>query len=168
MNIYEISCEMQRIYDRLESGDGIDKETGEILPEIMDAIALNQQNLQEKAIDYGYVIKSFDDNEAVLDREIKRLTARKRSIANARERLANNLQSAMEQFGIEKIEGKTVTISLRNSSFIQIDDIDEIPEKYKNTETVVKIDKTAIKSAIKSGEEVAGARVEQRKNLSIR
>lgn len=168
MNIYEISCEMQSIFDRLESGEGIDKETGEILPEIMEAIALNKQNLQEKAIDYGYVLKALDDDEAVLDREIKRLTARKKSITNARDRLADNLQSVMEQYSIEKIEGKTITVSLRNSSYVEITDLNVLPEKYKHTEQVVKVDKNAIKEAFKNGEEIAGAEVLKRKNLSIR
>lgn len=168
MNIYDISCKMKSIYEQLETGEGIDKETGEISPDIMNEIALTQQNLQQKAIDYGYVLKSFDDEIDIYDKEIKRLTERKKSIKNARDRLANNLLAAMIEFSIEKIEGKTIKISLRNSEAVEIVAPEQLPDEYKVAKVINEADKIAIKEAIKAGKTVKGAELITRKNLQIR
>ena len=60
-SLYDISTEVRNIYEELESGIGIDEETGEILPEILERLKISKENLNNKAVDYGYVIKSFED-----------------------------------------------------------------------------------------------------------
>lgn len=164
--LYEISSELRNLYDKLENGEGVDLETGEIEPELVNALAVNQQNLQTKGIDIGFVIKSFDDEIDLYDREIKRLQERKQVLKNAQERVKNNLKSAMEEFGIELIEGRTLKISFRKSESVEVDNVDELDEKFKKVK--VEADKTAIKQAIKNGEEVKGARLVKNNNLQIR
>jgi hypothetical protein len=48
-----------------------------------------------------------------------------------------------------------------------IDAEDLLPDRFKHTETVVHIDKAAIRDAIQSGERIAGARLEQGTHLEI-
>lgn len=165
-SLYEISNELREVYNKLENGEGVDLETGEISEEMQNALALSQQNLQAKGIDIGYVIKSFDDEIDLYDREIKRLTERKQSLKNAQERIKNGLVNAMEEFGIELIEGKTLKIKLRPSERVEIDDIEQLDDKFKRIK--VEADKTEIKQAIKNGEEVKGARLVKNNNLQIR
>ena len=81
-SLYEISTEVRNIYEELQSGIGVDEETGEILPEIQERLKFSKDNLTNKAVDYGYVIKSFEDEIDVYDREIKRLTERKKQMQN--------------------------------------------------------------------------------------
>lgn len=71
--LYEISSELRNLYDKLENGEGIDMETGELDQELVNALEVSQANLQTKGIDIGFVIKSFDDEIDLYDREIKRL-----------------------------------------------------------------------------------------------
>ena len=165
-SLYEISNELREVYDKLENGEGIDQETGELDQELINALQISQANLQAKGVDIGYVIKSFDDEIDLYDREIKRLTERKQALKNAQERVKNNLKRAMEEFGIVEIKGQTLKISFRKSESVEIDNIDELDEAYKRVK--VEADKTAIKQAIKSGEKVKGARLVENNNLQIR
>lgn len=165
-SLYEISNELREVYNKLENGEGIDQETGEISEELQNALALSQQNLQAKGVDIGYVIKSFDDEIDLYDREIKRLTERKQALKNAQERVKNNLKSAMEEFGIVEIKGQTLKINFRKSESVEIDNVNLLDDRFKRVK--VEADKTAIKQAIKSGEEVKGARLVENNNLQIR
>lgn len=165
-SLYEISNELREVYDKLENGEGIDQETGELDQELVNALQISQANLQAKGVDIGYVIKSFDDEIDLYDREIKRLTERKQALKNAQDRVKNNLKRAMEEFGIVEIKGQTLKISFRKSESVEIDNIDELDETYKRVK--VEADKTAIKQAIKSGEKVKGARLVENNNLQIR
>lgn len=165
-SIYDISAELRGIQDKLLSGEAIDQETGEILPSIVNELALTQQNLQNKAIDCGYILKSFDDEIDLYDREIKRLTERKRVLQNTKQRINDSIKNAMIEFGITKIKGKTLTIGLRESESVEITDETLIDEQYKRIK--VEADKVAIKNALRNGEDVQGARLVKNQNLQIR
>ena len=167
-SLYDISNEIREIYNKLENGEGFDPETGEVNPEVQNALVLSQQNLEAKGIDIGYVIKSFDDQIDIYDREIKRLSEIKDQMEKREEWLKNNLTNAMLEFGIKEIRGKTLKINFRKSESVNIDDvdIDTLDDRFKRVK--VEIDKTAIKQALKSGEQVEGARLAENQNLQIR
>ena len=165
-SLYEISNELREVYNKLENGEGIDQETGELNQELVNALEVSQANLQQKGIDIGYVIKSFDDEIELYDKEIKRLTERKKALQNAQERVKNNLKNAMEEFNIIEIKGQTLKITFRKSESVEIDDIEALDDKFKRVK--VEADKTAIKQAIKQGEQVEGARLVENNNLQIR
>lgn len=165
-SIYNITNELKQIYDKLECGEGIDTETGEIKPEIVNTLALTQQNLQTKAVDYGYVIKSFDDEIDIYDREIKRLQERKEYLKNTQNRLKQTLSNAMQEFNIVEIKGETLRLSFRESESVEITDESLLDEQYKRVK--VEPDKTAIKKALKNGEDVQGARLVKNQNLQIK
>ena len=167
-SLYDISNELREVYYKLENGEGLDLETGEISEDVANALVMSQQNLQTKAIDIGYVIKSFDDQIDLYEREIKRLTEIKNQMKKRKEWLKSNLTNAMEEFGIFEIKGKTLKLSFRKSESVEIDDIDLLDERFKTTKVEINPDKTAIKDAIKKGEQVLGARLVENKNLQIR
>lgn len=167
-SLYEISTEVRNIYEELQSGIGVDEETGEILPEIQERLKFSKDNLTNKAVDYGYVIKSFEDEIDIYDREIKRLTERKKQMQNIQARLKDNIKNAMIEFGIEEIKGKTIKLSFKNSEVVEIEDANVLDEKYKRTKIIIEPDKIAIKEALKNGEDVKGARIVNNKNLQIK
>lgn len=69
----------------------------------------------------------------------------------------------------EKMETDFVTLSWRKSEAVVVDGAPELlPEKYQRVKITVDADKTAIKAAIKAGEDVPGARLEMRQNLQIK
>lgn len=61
-------------------------------------------------------------------------------------------------------------VSYRSSSAVEILDVSAIPSEFMKTPKIPEPapDKTAIKDAIKSGQEVPGARIEERQNIQIK
>jgi Siphovirus Gp157. len=66
-SLYKITEEAVIIASQLEEG--------EVTPELENALVILQSELQEKAINYAYVVKSFEDDVTAINEEIKRLTA---------------------------------------------------------------------------------------------
>lgn len=165
-SIYNITNELKEIYNKLESGEGINQETGEIDAEITNQLALTRENLQVKAIDYAYVIKSFDDEIEIYDKEIARLNERKKQLQATKERLKDTVSQAMLDFGIVEIKGQTVKMNFRESESVEIVDERLLTEQYLRTK--VEPDKVAIKKALKNGEDVQGARLINKSNLQIK
>ena len=167
-SIYDISKEIKDIYEKLANGEGINKETGEIDQELQMALSISRGELETKAVDYGYVIKSFDDEIDIYDKEIKRLTERKKTMQNAQARMKEVLKNAMTEFGIDELKGKTIKINFRNSESVSIENENLVPDKYKKVKITTEIDKIAIKEAFKNGEEVKGVRLQKNRNLQIK
>ena len=167
-SIYNISNDLKKIYEDLDNGNGIDLETGEIKPEIMQQLSISRNELETKAVDYGYVIKAFDDEIDIIDREIERLEDRKAYVKKNKERMKTIVSSAMEEFGINKIKSETLQLSFRKSESVDIFDESLIDDKFKKVKTEISLDKTAIKNAIKNGEDVQGAKIVEKNNLQIK
>lgn len=140
----------------------------EFTPEIEKALAINQKELQTKAIDYAYVIKSFESDVTAIDEELKRLDALKKANKNAIERLKESVENAMQIYSIEKVETPTMKLSLRNYPTTEILMDELIDDKFKKERVTISIDKAAIKKAIQSGETVEGATVEDNWKLQIK
>ena len=167
-SIYNISSDLKKIYEDLDNGNGIDLETGEIKPEIMQQLSISRNELETKAVDYGYVIKAFDDEIDIIEREIERLEERKAYVKKNKERMKTIVGSAMEEFGINKIKSETLQLSFRKSESVDIFDESLIDDKFKKVKTEISLDKTAIKNAIKNGEDVQGAKIVEKNNLQIK
>lgn len=165
-SIYNITSDLKQIYEKLESGECIDQETGEIEPEIINQLSITKEELQQKSIDYAYVIKSLDDNLDAYDKEIKRLQEQKKRIENAKQRMIEIVSNAMLDFGIVEVKGDTLKLNFRTSETVEVFDELLLDDKYKRVK--VEPDKVAIRKALKNGEEVQGARLLENKNLQIK
>lgn len=154
--------------EHLEIIDAIEQNEGELTPEIEMALSLTEEQFQEKAISYGWVIKKFDDNDSIIDAEIKRLTALKKSNENKQIRFKDALSGAMLQFGVEKIETPTLKLSFRKSESVEIFDEKEIPTEYVDEKIVHTISKIRIKEDLKKGLVVKGANLLTKQNLQIK
>lgn len=156
---------IQRQY--LELMQQVEEAEGEITPEIDVALTFTQNQLQEAAINIGFVIKAFEYNEEIVKAEMDRLNAIKQRLAKSKELLKNRLSESMQQFGVERVESPTLTLSFRKSNAVEITDESEIPAVYFN-QPPPKPDKFAIKDAFKRGENVPGAEIVERLNLQIK
>lgn len=143
-------------------------EDGEFTPEMETTLTINQSELQEKAINYGYVIKSLSEDVSSIDSEIKRLQAIKTAKVNAIDRMKESVLKAMNIYGIHKINSPTLNLSIRKSKSVEIIFEGVIDDKFKKEKITVSIDKTAIKKAIESGETVEGAVIKENDNLQIK
>ena len=159
-NLYQITQEIQEIAYQLEDG--------ELTPELENALVISQTELQEKAINYGYAIKSVEDDVTAISDEIKRLHAIESSKQNAIDRMKEAISTAMRVNGIEKVTSPTLNLSFRKSESVEVDDVNLLDRKYQTTKTTYSPDKTKIKQAIKSGENIKGARLIENYNLQIK
>jgi hypothetical protein len=143
-------------------------EVGELTPELESALAINEQELQQKAIGYAYVIKEAEANVDTIENEIARLMALKQAEKRKADALRSAISNAMQFYGVHEVKTATVKLSFRKSEGLigQADNLaDEfvtlIPEQRKPNAA-------AIKAAIKEGRNVEGYEIETRWNLQIK
>jgi len=161
-SLYNIEQEYLEIANQLEDG--------ELSQELETALAINEKELQGKAIAYAYVIKDSEDTVSAIDAEIKRLQGLKNTEQNKAKRLKDTIQNAMELYGITEIKTETLKLNFRRSEGVVCTDSNVgIPMRLSTiVPEVVKPNLTAIKSAIKAGEVVTGFELEERFNLQIK
>jgi hypothetical protein len=160
MNLYEITQEAQYLAVLLE--------TEELTPELEQALIINQDQLQAKAVNYAKVIFNYQAESDAIDQEIKRLKAMKESRDKKIEWLKESVKKAMLISGIEKVESPLFKISMRRSEAVEVDVVEALPNAFQNVKNVITADKVAIKEAIKRGENVLGARLVENFNLQIK
>lgn len=120
----------------------IEEAEGELTPEMEQALSLTQEDFENKAVSYAYVVKGFENTQEVIDKEIKRLTELKKRAAAREELFKERLAEAMVQFGIEKIETPTIKLSFRKSSPVELaDDFEDRILKYANVSIAIAEDK---------------------------
>jgi len=158
MNLYQIKNEYLTLASQLEQG--------ELTPEIEQQLQINEEQLKEKAINYGYVIRSFEYDNDVIDAEIKRLKQLKEQKENAIDKLKNAVSDAMQLYGIEKIDSPTLKLSFRKSESIEVSE--NIDKKYLIEKITLQPDKQAIKKDIKDGKQVEGAVLVTNYNIQIK
>ena len=158
MNLYNIKSEYLAIAQELTEG--------ELTPELEQALMITEANLQEKAINYGYVIKSFESEVDIIDEEIKRLNALKKARINAVEKLKNNISDAMQLFGILEVKAPTFKMNFRKSESVEI--YEGLDKEFILEKVSYQPDKIAIKNAIKEGRTVNGASIVTNFNLQIK
>jgi hypothetical protein len=158
--LYEISETQLAILGDIELNDG------EITTEIQQRIDLLAENFEEKAIAYAYVIKQYEGEESLIDAEIKRLQELKKKSAKVSDYLKERISAAMIEFGLTEIKTPTLKLSFRKSESVEVVNESLLAQQYFNYKPT--IDKTAIKTAIKAGEEVAGARIVTNQNLQLK
>jgi len=159
-SLYTISREAMEIASQLEEG--------EFTPEMETALAINQNELQEKAINYAYAIKSMEDDVTAINEEIKRIQAIKTAKSNAIDRMKEAVSNAMQVYGIDKVTSPTLNLSFRRSESVEVDLVEALSNDFKIIKTTVIADKVAIKQAIKQGENITGARIVEKFNLQIK
>jgi hypothetical protein len=160
MNLYEITQEALYLSTLLE--------TEELTPELEQALIINQDQLQAKAVNYAKVIANYQAESDAIDQEIKRLKAMKESRDKKVEWLKESVKKAMLVSGIEKVESPLFKLAVRRSEAVEVDLVEALPNAYQNVKNVVTADKVAIKEAIKRGENVTGARLVENFNLQIK
>ena len=160
MNLYEITQEALYLSTLLE--------TEELTAELEEALIINQDQLQAKAVNYAKVIANYQAESDAIDQEIKRLKAMKESRDKKVEWLKESVKKAMLVSGIEKVESPLFKLAVRRSEAVEVDLVEALPNAYQNVKNVVTADKVAIKEAIKRGENVTGARLVENFNLQIK
>ena len=164
MTLYELPDDYLALLEMAEDPD-IDEQA---LKDTMEGI---EGALEIKAEGYAKIIRMLEGDAAVCDAESKRLRNKKQAIERNIDHMKKALQYSMVQTGKTKFKTPLFSFNIqKNTPSVVMDEqyIENIPERFlihKDPE----INRAAIKSAIKAGEDVGGiAHLEQTESLRIR
>lgn len=157
-SLYELTAHATALYEMLQAEE-IDEQT---LSDTLEAMGAG-----EKVESYCQIIKQLQSDVDMFKGEIDRLTARKRTAENGVERMKSALLAFMIQSGQDKIKAGSFSVSTATTQAVQITDEKALPAEYL-IEQPAKVDKVAIKAALKDGATVAGAELINNTGVRIR
>lgn len=140
----------------------VDMDTGEIV----DVEKLEQLQLafDDKVEGIALWIKNLLSDAEAIKAEKQKLAERQQQAEKKAESLKKYLSSFLAG---NKFETPKVRISYRKSKAVQINDLSQLPYKYlKFSEPTA--DKTKIKKALESGEELKGVELIENQNMQIK
>jgi len=162
-SIYQIENTYLQIVNQLIENDG------ELTDELNEQLIITQEQLQNKAVNYSFVIRQIDSDIEQIENEIKRLNAMKKVQQNVIDRLKSTLTTAMNIFEVEEIKTPLVKLNFRKSESVEIINEEQLESQFLTEKPATFTpDKVAIKEAIKRGETVTGAVLKQNKSLQIK
>lgn len=117
----------------------------------------------------GY-IKNQEITEKMLEEHIGQMNKKLKVLKARNQSLKDYLERNMLAAGIKEIKADDGTFrsSFRKSKAVDVFDEAQIPAGFMRETVKIEPDKTAIRKAIESGQEVAGAKIEERQSLQIK
>lgn len=166
--LYELDA---KIAELLETGfemSCVDAETGEIdetrLATYLESLQVDRKT---KIDNIAVYVKNLEAEAVAIKAEEKRLKDRREAKERKAERLKNYIKASMLLQGEAKFETARVSMALRNSKAVVVDE-SKLESVYFINKIVQSVDKKAIKQALEAGILVEGAMLEERKNLQIK
>lgn len=162
MKIYEIPGALRELLDRLDA----DPDTGEVDGEALAAYAEYNAAAAEKLEGTACYVRELKAEAGAIKVEEERLAKRRKALENKSERLKNYMMPALEAMG-GKVKGVMASVRIGKSQAVTVFDIDALPDAFKHVKTTIAPDKVALKKALKSGEVIPGAALEDRQSVVI-
>lgn len=161
MTLYDITGQYLEILTWAEDPD-IDEQA------FWDTLESLSAEIEDKADGYAKVIKQLQGEADTIKAEIDRLKGRKDAIDNHIKAMKNNLEQSMIATGKEKFKTELFSFNIQNNPASVVLDIseDRVPDRF--VVTTRNIDKKGIIQAIKEGEDIDFAHLEQSRSLRIR
>ncbi|OSI16537.1 hypothetical protein BWD09_07180 [Neisseria dentiae] len=140
-----------------------DKEAADTIAAVQGQFEVDSQSVIAWLLNREAMAESAESRIKQAAENLKREKALHDSIRHA-------ISEAMQRTGIQKIESSDglFKASFRKSTAVAVFDEAQIPAEFMREKISYTPDKTAIKKAIESGREVAGAKLETRQNLQIK
>lgn len=159
MTLYELNVQMQEILDMAESGE-FDEE---LISNTLEGV---EGEIEIKLDSYGVIIIELQADIEKIDQEIKRLTSKKKTIANSINYLKNMVMQTMGTLNTRKVKGDKFTWTIAKNGGKAPLIIDEsmpaicLPEEYQLWE--VKPNKDVIRQDLEAGKQLPYARLGER------
>lgn len=160
-SIYELNKNYQEVSALLETA-----ETEDELQAINGTLEMLDCSIEEKVENTAKYIKNVESDIEGIKAEINRLTALKKQKERNTEWLKSNIEYALKTKSIDKLEVGTFKCGYRKSESVEVEDLNALPMDYIKTK--MEPDKTAIKKALKAGEELIGVRLKTNMNFYIK
>lgn len=164
MSLYEIDSRIKAIIDGLY--DSVD-ENGEVGEVDFTELKQLQEDRKTKLENIALYIKNTEAEAKAIKAEEEKLAKRRKSLENKAERLRDLMITSMQEAKEPALETARCKATIKDNEQTEIIDLDSIPEEYIKVKIDRSADKTAIKKAIKAGEEIAGAQLKIHTTITI-
>lgn len=166
MKLYELTKDYMALMQAIDN---------EELPEeaIADTLEAITASIEEKADSIACMLKNLDAECKAIKAEEERLAERRKAKENTAERIKQYLSESLQSAGLDKIETARNRITFRKSESVEVDEASFITWAQKNRDDLLtysapKVNKTEIKKALKSGDEIIGAELRIKNNIQIK
>ncbi|MBE0436470.1 MAG: siphovirus Gp157 family protein [Methylomicrobium sp.] len=136
---------------------------------VNDTLEGLEGELQDKAVNVAKFLRNMEATAEAIKNAEAEMARRRKALESRVKWLKDYLKGSMEYTGITKIECPYFKLAIqKNPPAVAILNEDAIPSEFKEQVITWKIDKTAIKEAIKAGQKVPGAELVNGTRLAIR
>lgn len=164
-NLFEIAERFKALSECVELVASGELEA-EVLEESLNTL---EGELSDKLQNITYIIRKQEADLILIDEEVKRLQARKKTLNSSIDRLKQYMYNAMKLTGAKKVSTALNTWSIaKNPLSVNIIDESGIDDNYLIKEVVTKVDKKKILADLKEGKEVQGAELKQSERIAIK
>jgi hypothetical protein len=162
-SLYAITSELQSLLDE------VTELQGELTPDLEVRMENVNHAITMKTDNVVQWVQSQEDLISLVDMKVKELADFKKGILAKLDRFDGYVDACLNRMNTNKIQGELYQISKRKpTKVVIIHDEKEIPMDFiKIPEPEPTIMKTEIAKALKSGQSVPGASLEDSKNVSI-
>ncbi len=161
LRLYELSTEYLQALEALSELDDLPSEA------IADTLEGLSGAWEDKALNVARFVRNLEAEATAIEEAKKRMEVRARVTQHKAARLRQYLLGELEKTGLRP---KAADVALRvqkNPPAVILDDETRIPEYYRCSQVVTTILKAEIAAALKAGQEIAGAHLEQTQRLVI-
>ncbi|MDD5319521.1 MAG: siphovirus Gp157 family protein [Methylococcales bacterium] len=138
----------------------------EVINDTLEALG---GELEDKAINVAKFLRNMETTAEAIKAAEESMAKRRKALEARVKWMKDYLKGNMEYTGIIKIECPYFKLSIQNNPVaVNVTNENAIPKQFKEQVITWKIDKTAIKAAIKNGEDVPGAELVNGTRLVIK
>jgi len=162
MKLYELTEQYQQLLDLAEHAQ--DDDEAQAFADTLEALG---GELAEKLDNCACVAQTLKREAEAVKAEEDRLALRRKALVNSGDRLKAYMQDSMNQVGLRKSKGERFTVGIQaNPARVVLDDETQLPESFWAVKRTP--DTAQVRDALKGGQEVPGAHLEQGESLRIR
>ena len=159
MTLYELNTQFERIMEMAESGEFEE----DVIRGTLESV---EGDIEDKLDSYGVVVNELLNDIEKIDNELKRLTAKKRTLSGSVDYLKRNVMDTLIRLDKRTIKGDHFTWTIAKNGgqrpvvFKEGYNILSIPECFQDW--TVKPDRELIREALENGEELDFATLGER------
>ena len=160
--LYSLKDQYLSVEDDINSSDEISEEQLMTIESIKD-------DINQKSINIGYLIKNLECDVSAIDDAVKNMQERQSKLMKKIEYLKQYLKYNLESCQIKEINSPYFDIRIRiNPPSVKIEDEGLVPDQYFNEKIIKNIDKRRISDDLKNNIFVPGVTFTQATRLEIK
>ena len=163
LTLYQLADDYLAAFDALSEMDEVPEAA------IADTLAGLAGTFQDKAVNVALYLRTLEAEAAAIADARKAMERRESALTRHALRLRDYLKREMERTGLTRLDHPYLALRVQaNPPSVVIEEEGMLPARFTETVTTVKVLKAEIGKALKAGEIVFGAHLEQTTRLVIR